>query len=121
MCAQKTRICFFFFFVLLFFVMKFFCKKIRFGNNKLQDQIVYQFQKMLQFLQLILLYTPLVQCLLSPFQLFESYNRGTTDWLETGNREHLRDAMAAVSELIPWLIEQPELPDGLDPLVRMVL
>jgi hypothetical protein len=73
------------------------------------------------FLLLILMYTPCSQCSLSPLQLFELYNRGTTYWLETGNRDHLRDAMTAVSELIPWLVEQSELPEGLDPLVCNIL
>lgn len=72
---------------------------------------------------------------MSPIQLFNNYNKATSDWikggkgdvimvlrtkilsLHLGSRKALEAAMESITELVPWLVAQPEFPPGLDPLV----
>lgn len=56
---------------------------------------------------------------INPFSLFEDYNVKTSLWIQGGSNSKLalEDAMKSVTNLVPWLVSQPEFPPGLDPLV----
>jgi hypothetical protein len=69
---------------------------------------------------------PPSQLHLTPYELFQLYQQGVDDWLRGTNqngsgREYLEEALESISKFIPWLLSQPSLPPGLDPLVCPVL
>lgn len=60
----------------------------------------------------------------TPYELFQLYQQGVEDWLQGNNRngngkETLGEALESISKFIPWLLSQPSLPPGLDPLVSL--
>ena len=55
----------------------------------------------------------------SPFELFQQFQESVDNWVEgRGNsKESLTIALDSISQVIPWLLSQSQLPTGLDPLV----
>ncbi len=53
------------------------------------------------------------------FEHFQNYNKRTGEWMKGIGDPllTLQDAMDSVALIVPWLMDQPELPPGLDPLV----